>query len=159
MSVGDMGDFKEISVQAAYVLMCVFLQNYLDRGGNQDALVDLLSSARSFLWADDLPNDPVMWDDWRDAFAEVNTAGGALNAEFCVAQMSSSGGCLTLLNSFSVMLVFLEAILDRSGEGLPLFEVIGRLTSPLNDSSCLNDSSVWVEWMESVGKVRSQGFG
>ncbi|WP_459048253.1 hypothetical protein [Stenotrophomonas sp. PSU_St99] len=155
MSVGDMEDFKEISVQAAYVLMCVFLQKYLDRGSKQDALVDLLSSAGSFLWADDLPNDPAMWDDWRDAFAEVNTAGGALNAEFRVAQMNSSGGRLMLLDAFSVMLVFLEGIFYRSGEDLPLFEVVERLMSPLRDCGCLNNSSVWIEWMHSVGKLRT----
>lgn len=156
MSIGDMRGSEKISVQAAYVLMCVFLQKYRERGGGgQDALVDLLSSAGSFLWANGLPNDPAMWDDWCGAFAEAAAAGNSLNSEFRVAQMSSSGGHLALLEAFSVMMVFLEAIFDRSGEDLPLFEVIVRLMSPLSDSGCLSDSSVWAEWMASVGKVRA----
>lgn len=132
---------------------CLFLNKYMERG--QGTLADLLSSGGAFLWANGLPNDPVMWGDWCDAFAEVSVDGNALNYEFCSAQINSSGGRLTLLDAFSVMLVFLEAIFDRSGEDLPLFEVIGRLMSPLSDSGCPNDSSVWVEWVESVGKVRS----
>ena len=102
-----------------------------------------------------MPNDPAMWDDWRDAFAEVASAGNALSSESCSAQMNSSSGRLTLLDAFSVMLVFLEGIFDRSGEDLPLLEVIGRLTSPLSDFGCLNDSSVWIEWTDSVRKVRA----
>ncbi|HGM5043610.1 TPA: hypothetical protein ACKPZV_000806 [Stenotrophomonas maltophilia] len=155
MSVGDMRYFEGTSVQAAYVLMCVFLNKYMERGGGQDTLVDLLSSGGVFLWANGLPNDPAMWGDWCDAFAEVSVDGNALSSEFCGAQINSSGGRLTLLDAFSVMLVFLEAIFDRSGEDLPLFEVIGRLMSPLSDCGFLNDSSAWVEWMESVEKVRS----
>lgn len=124
-------------------------------GGGKDTLVDLLSSAGSFLWANGLPNDPVMWDDWRDAYAEATTAGSALNSEFCRAQVNLSDGHLALLDAFSVMMVFLEGIFDRSGEDLQLFEVVGRLMSPLSDSGCLNDSSVWVEWVGSVGKVRA----
>lgn len=155
MSASGVKDVGRISVRAAYVLMCVFLQKYMNRGGGQDTLVDLLSSGGSFLWANGVPNDPAMWDDWRDAFAEVATAGSALNSEFCSAQINSSGEYLTLPDAFSVMMVFLEAIFDRSGEDLPLFEVIVRLMSPLSDSGCLNDSSVWAEWMESVGKVRA----
>ncbi|WP_171955908.1 hypothetical protein [Stenotrophomonas maltophilia] len=153
MNVTDVKDFGEVSAQAAYVLMCVFLRKYMERGDGRDTLVDLLSSASSFLWANGLPNDPAMWDDWRDAFAEVAVAGNALSSEFCGAQMNSSGGRLTLLDAFSVMLVFLEGIFDRSGEDLPLLEVIGRLMSPLSDSGCLSDSSVWVEWTDSVRKV------
>lgn len=156
MSMSDMRGFGEVSVQAAYVLMCAFLQKYVERGGGgKDTLVDLLSSAGSFLWANGLPNDPVMWDDWRDAYAEATTAGSALNSEFCRAQVNLSDGHLALLDAFSVMMVFLEGIFDRSGEDLQLFEVVGRLMSPLSDSGCLNDSSVWVEWVGSVGKVRA----
>ncbi|MCO5736003.1 hypothetical protein [Stenotrophomonas maltophilia] len=153
MSMGDKKGFERISAQTAYVLMCIFLQKYRERGGGQDTLVDLLSSGGSFLWANGLPNDPAMWDDWRDAFAEVAIAGNVLSSEFCSAQMNSSGGRLTLLDAFSVMLVFLEGIFDRSGEDLPLLEVIGRLTSPLSDFGCLSDSSVWIEWTDSVRKV------
>lgn len=92
------------------------------------------------MWANGLPNDPVMWDDWRDAYAEATTAGSALNSEFCRAQVNLSDGHLALLDAFSVMMVFLEGIFDRSGEDLQLFEVVGRLMSPLSDSGCLNDS-------------------
>lgn len=88
-------------------------------------------------------------------FADISVDGNVLNSEFCSAQINSSGGRLTLLDAFSVTLVFLEAFFGRSGEDLPLFEVIGPFTSPLDDCGCLNDSSVWVDWIESVGKVRS----
>ena len=81
--------------------------------------------------------------------------GIALNSEFCSAQINSSGEYLALLDAFSVMMVFLESIFDRSGEDLPLFEVVVRLMSPLGDSGCLDDSSVWAEWVESVRKVRA----
>jgi len=155
MSASDVKDAGRVCVQAAYVLMCVFLQKYMERGEGQDTLVDLLSSGGSFLWANGLPNDPAMWDDWCDAFAEVVTVGSALNSEFCSAQINSSGEYLALLDAFSVMMVFLESIFDRSGEDLPLFEVVVRLMSPLGDSGCLDDSSVWAEWVESVRKVRA----
>jgi hypothetical protein len=121
--------------------------------GGQDTLVDLLSSASSFLWANGLPNDPAMWDDWQDAFAEVAATGHALNSEFCSEQTNSSGRRLTLLDAFSAMLIFLEEIFDRSGGDLPLREITERLMSSLSDFGRLNDSSVWFEWAGSVRKV------
>jgi hypothetical protein len=126
MSASDVKDAGRISVQAAYVLMCVFLEKYMERGG-QDTLVDLLSSGGSFLWANGLPNDPAMWDDWCDAFAEVVIVGSALNSEFCSAQINSSGEYPALLDAFSVMMVFLESIFDRSGEDLPLSKLLFAL--------------------------------
>lgn len=126
------------------------------RGAGQDTLVDLLSSANSFLWANGLPNDPAIWGDWQDAFAEIAAAGHALNSEFCSVQINSSARCLTLVDALSVMLIFLERIFDRSGGALPLCEIAGRLISSLSDFGRLNDSSVWIEWIGSVGKIGVQ---
>ena len=52
----------------AYDAMTRFLATYWERGGkSSDDLAALLGSLNNNVWADDVPADPAMWDDWMAA--------------------------------------------------------------------------------------------
>ena len=58
---------------AAYDAMRAFLEAYWDRGGrtSEDVAV-LLSFLSRDVWASEMPSDPAMWQDWREAVDKVS---------------------------------------------------------------------------------------
>lgn len=49
----------------AYDAMTRFLETYWERSGKaSDDLATLLGSLNRNLWADGVPADPAMWEDW-----------------------------------------------------------------------------------------------
>jgi hypothetical protein len=57
---------------AAFDAMRTFLEAYWERGGkSSEDIANLLSNLNRSVWANGMPGDPAMWQDWRDAVEAV----------------------------------------------------------------------------------------
>jgi hypothetical protein len=60
---------------AAFDAMREFLEAYWERGGKaSDDIAVLLGSLNRDVWANHMPLDRAMWEDWREAVSAVTVA-------------------------------------------------------------------------------------
>ncbi|MBC6981375.1 hypothetical protein [Caulobacter sp. 17J80-11] len=63
---------RQLDELTAFDAMRAFLEAYWERGGKRsEDLAILLSSLGRDVWANEMPGDPAMWSDWREAVDSV----------------------------------------------------------------------------------------